>query len=221
MATVAMGGIKETESRERILKKIRNALISRKHKLQENVDLVSNVYVDETEPAEIAFAHNFTALQGKFSFCLGEEELITALSETAKTEKWSNVFCREPELRNLLEKAGIVHTADDARLAETQVAVTGCEYLVGRFGAVMVSSKQASGRKLPVYTDKHVVIAYTHQTVLELKDAYSALKEKYAGGLPSLISLIAGPSRSADIEKTLVVGAHGAKEIYVFLTEKS
>lgn len=37
--------------------------------------------------------------------------------------------------------------------------------------------------------------------------------------MPSMVTLITGPSRTADIEKTLVMGAHGPKELYVFLLE--
>jgi L-lactate dehydrogenase complex protein LldG len=45
------------------------------------------------------------------------------------------------------------------------------------------------------------------------------IRKKYEDGFPSLISFITGPSRTADIEKTLVMGAHGPKELYVFLIE--
>ncbi|HNU15372.1 MAG TPA: LUD domain-containing protein, partial [Chitinophagaceae bacterium] len=43
--------------------------------------------------------------------------------------------------------------------------------------------------------------------------------EKYGNNLPSLITFATGPSRTADIEKTLVVGVHGPKEVYLFLVE--
>ena len=52
-----------------------------------------------------------------------------------------------------------------------------------------------------------------------MTDALQALQEKYLGALPSLVSLISGPSRTADIEKTLVMGAHGPRELYVFIAE--
>ena len=50
-------------------------------------------------------------------------------------------------------------------------------------------------------------------------DALIAVKEKYPDKLPSLLSIISGPSRTADIEKTLVMGAHGPRELYVFIAE--
>ncbi|MEI9808448.1 MAG: LUD domain-containing protein [Bacteroidota bacterium] len=65
----------------------------------------------------------------------------------------------------------------------------------------------------------HICIAYTSQMVYDLKDALQGVKDKYGDKLPSLISFATGPSRTADIEKTLVVGVHGPKEVYLFLVE--
>jgi L-lactate dehydrogenase complex protein LldG len=52
-----------------------------------------------------------------------------------------------------------------------------------------------------------------------VKDALVLMKEKYKDNLPSLITFATGPSRTADIEKTLVVGVHGPKEVYCFLVD--
>jgi L-lactate dehydrogenase complex protein LldG len=45
------------------------------------------------------------------------------------------------------------------------------------------------------------------------------VQTKYPTLLPSMINMITGPSRTADIEKTLVLGAHGPKELMLFLIE--
>jgi L-lactate dehydrogenase complex protein LldG len=63
-------------------------------------------------------------------------------------------------------------------------------------------------------------VAYTSQLVYDVKDAILQAREKFAGNLPSLITFATGPSRTADIEKTLVVGVHGPKEVYVFLVDQ-
>jgi L-lactate dehydrogenase complex protein LldG len=210
---------KDTESRERVLKKVRNALIPKSKDQYAQVDLTSSVYVEDPDPIELVFAKNFTALAGKFSFCENEEDLIEQIKETNDQHHWSGILCLEPSIQVFLEKAGISFVSDLNLISGTKIGIGACESLVARYGSVMVSSKQASGRKLPTYPDTHVVVAYTSQLVMDLKDAYSAIKDKYQGNFPSLISNIAGPSRSADIEKTLVMGAHGPKEIYVFLVE--
>ena len=94
-----------------------------------------------------------------------------------------------------------------------------CEALIARNGSVMVSNQNAAGRRLSIFPHHHIVIARPGQMVLDLKDAFAVLKNKYGSQIPSMISTITGPSRTADIEKTLVLGAHGPKELFVFLVE--
>ena len=84
---------------------------------------------------------------------------------------------------------------------------------------VMVSSKSAPGRRINVFPEIHLIVGYTSQLVPDLKQAFIQIKNKYEEEFPSMVSLITGPSRTADIEKTLVMGAHGPKELYVFLID--
>ena len=81
----------------------------------------------------------------------------------------------------------------------------------------MLSSKQGSGRSLSIFPPIHIVIAFASQLVEDIQDGLELVKKKYAT-LPSMICLTTGPSRTADIEKTLVLGAHGPKELVVFLS---
>ena len=82
-----------------------------------------------------------------------------------------------------------------------------------------MSSAQKSGRTTSVYAPVHICIAYTNQLVFDVKDALDGMHLKYSEQIPSLITFASGPSRTADIEKTLVVGVHGPKEVYCFLVE--
>ena len=70
-----------------------------------------------------------------------------------------------------------------------------------------------------VYPETHLVVAKASQVVAELKDALVGIKMKYQDNFPSQITTITGPSRTADIEKTLVMGAHGPKNLYVFMID--
>jgi L-lactate dehydrogenase complex protein LldG len=63
-------------------------------------------------------------------------------------------------------------------------------------------------------------VAYTHQIVPNIKQGLQwVVSENNGTNLPSMINLNTGPSRTADIEKTLVLGAHGPKEVYLFLID--
>jgi L-lactate dehydrogenase complex protein LldG len=104
-------------------------------------------------------------------------------------------------------------------LASCDVSVTGCECLVARTGTIVMSSAQESGRTTSVYAPIHICIAYTRQMMYDLKDALAFLNAGYKNNFPSLVTFASGPSRTADIEKTLVTGVHGPKEVYCFLVE--
>ncbi len=64
-------------------------------------------------------------------------------------------------------------------------------------------------------------MATTDQLVFDLSDGLRMLSDKYGKNMPSMVNIATGPSRTADIEKTLVLGAHGPKEVYVFLLDKA
>ena len=83
-----------------------------------------------------------------------------------------------------------------------------------------MSAAQQSGRTVSVYAPIHICIAYTNQLVYDIKDALQLVQVKYTS-IPSLITFASGPSRTADIEKTLVTGVHGPKEVYLFLVDKT
>nr|WP_262903565.1 lactate utilization protein [Niabella beijingensis] len=178
----------------------------------------SMVYVPLHQELEVEFAERFTALQGRFAFCLSNKELVSQFSTLLSHTGWQKIYCQEPELAVLIGQQ-LEISSNPADLANCDVAITGCEYLVARTGSIVMSAAQLSGRKTSVYAPVHVCIAYTSQLVFDVKDALEGIKERYGDTLPSLITFATGPSRTADIEKTLVVGVHGPKEVFVFLID--
>jgi L-lactate dehydrogenase complex protein LldG len=63
----------------------------------------------------------------------------------------------------------------------------------------------------------HVVVATADQLTGTLGDALHMIRERHGGRLPSMLSFITGPSRTGDIERILVLGAHGPKELFLIL----
>jgi len=210
----------ESTSREKVLKKIRNASISKTVNPFTDIDFTSPVYNEITESLDLAFAEEFTRIAGKFIFCEDNSEFATNLKAVMESQGLKEVFCREPVLCKLLEAAQIPYSSEEKNLLPARAGLGTCEYLIARLGSIMVSSKQASGRRMVVYPDIHIVYATTDQLVPDLAEALAGIKDRYAGGMPSVISVISGPSRTADIEKTLVMGAHGPRDLYVFLVER-
>ena len=205
-------------AKENILKKIRQALSHPVPVPFPQSEGNSSVFQPPVDDMAVQFAQEFTKLQGKFVFCADEKDMTEQLLQLAAARKWDKVVCREQKLRDIFKQLGIPINFHD-NLADSDVSFTTCELLVSRTGTMVLSTGNESGRTTSVYAPIHVCIAYTSQMVYDLKDALQALREKYQGQLPSFISFATGPSRTADIEKTLVVGVHGPKEVFVFLIE--
>ncbi len=205
-------------SKENILKKIRKALSHSTPLPFPQSEGNQPLYAPLQQEPEVEFAEQFTRLQGKFIYCINQQEFAFQLSSLIKKQDWHKVFCLEDKLI----AAAAPQLADriiKKDLAGCDVSITGCEYLVARTGSIVMSSAQSSGRSASVYAPVHICVAFTNQLVYDIKDALQASKEKYGSNLPSLITFATGPSRTADIEKTLVVGVHGPKEVFVFLLE--
>lgn len=205
-------------AKENILKKIRQALSHPVPVPFPQSEGNNSVFQPPVDDMAVQFAQEFTKLQGKFVFCADEKDMTEQLLQLAAARKWDKVVCREQKLRNIFKQVGVPINFHD-NLADSDVSITTCEMLVSRTGTMVLSTGNESGRTTSVYAPIHVCIAYTSQMVYDLKDALLALREKYNGQLPSFISFATGPSRTADIEKTLVVGVHGPKEVFVFLIE--
>jgi L-lactate dehydrogenase complex protein LldG len=208
-----------SSAKEVILKEIRKALTTSTPLPFPQSEGNSSVYQPAQKELEIQFAEEFTRLLGKFVFCLNDTELSSQLNNLVIQNSWTKIFCNEPRLRQALQTASF-DLFSDTSLADCDASITTCESLVARTGSIVLTAASESGRTVSVYAPVHICIAYTSQLVYDVKDALQAIKEKYAGNIPSLISFATGPSRTADIEKTLVVGVHGPKEVYVFLVDK-
>lgn len=212
--------MKVSSSKEKILKKIREALSNSTPLPFPKSEGTSSAFPPQAEDLEIIFAEEFTKLLGKFAFCMNETDAKNQIKKLIIEQKWENVYCKENDLLNLF-KTEEFPTIKKSSLANCDAAITSCNYLVARTGAIVMSSAQQSGRTVSAYAPVQVCIAYTDQLVFDTRDALKDLKKKYGNNLPSFITFAAGPSRTADIEKTLVVGVHGPKEVYVFLIDRT
>lgn len=211
--------MKVSSSKEKILKKIREALSNPVPLPFPKSEGVASVFKSQEDEPELIFAEEFTKLMGKFAFCMNDADLKFQLKSLVAQKKWDHIFCIEKKLVGLFEGDGFPKINQTA-LADCDVSVTSCHYLVARTGAIVMSSAQESGRTVSAYAPVHICIAYVDQLVFDTRDALKSMKATYGNKLPSFITFAAGPSRTADIEKTLVVGVHGPKEVYVFLVDK-
>ena len=211
--------MKASSAKESILKHIRKALTQPVPAPFQQIEKIDFSFTPSEEDLAVLFAEKFTSLLGQFSFCIDEEDLVNQIKTLAITQKWNEIFCIDENLRNAFTSFGF-DSFSEKSLAESDVSITRCELLVARTGSMVLSSLESSGRTTSVYAPIHICIAKTSQIVYDVKDALIYLQKKYGDNIPSQISFATGPSRTADIEKTLVVGVHGPKEVYCFLLDK-
>jgi len=207
-----------TTSKEKLLKKVRQALLEKRDNPYPNLETLPH-YAPTNEMLEVVFAEEFTAVSGQFAFCEDEVQFIETLLTLAEERKWRKIYCWEPALQEILARYEYPYFETDKDFDDAEVGFTLCEALVARNGSILLSNANAAGRRLSIYPPVHIVLAYSSQLVLDLKDGFKLINKKYGKKLPSMITNVTGPSRTADIEKTLVLGAHGPKELFVFLLD--
>jgi L-lactate dehydrogenase complex protein LldG len=175
------------------------------------------IFIPTEKEMAIEFAQKFNELLGKFVYCADEQELIKQLNALIITKGWNKIYSKETAwLSSLRPLQFDPVTTDD--LSDCDAAITLCSHLVARTGTIVLSSKDSSGRTASVYAPVHICVAYADQLVYDIKDSLIKFKDNLEV-FPSMISYATGPSRTADIEKTLVVGVHGPKEVYCFLID--
>ena len=205
-------------ARNKILKKIKQALETPVPLPFPDQLADTPIFLPTEKELAIGFAEKFTSLLGKFVYCADEKELVAQLSALIEAKQWHKIYSLETGwLDNM--KAFNFNPVNTNELESCDASITLCESLVARTGTIVLSSQQLSGRTASVYAPIHICIAYTHQLVFDISDSLNRFTAQ-SNAIPSMISFATGPSRTADIEKTLVVGVHGPKEVYCFLVDK-
>jgi L-lactate dehydrogenase complex protein LldG len=217
-----MSVYKTSKAKENILKRVREAL------LQDSVakpfpEIESgpapNVFAPLSQDTlEETFAFEFSKSGGQFIFCNDNVDFAQQLSLLVEAKEWKEVACASPEIFSFLVGQGLNFVREiNFRSEETNACITDCEVAIARTGSLMFSSRQPYGRTAPIYFPAQITIVYAHNIVADIDIALQMMQNKYGiNNMPSMINLNTGPSRTADIEKTLVTGVHGPKEAFCF-----
>ncbi len=214
--------MKESTAREKVLKAVRDALVNPMEPPCHDEDFADNIYARaQSEYEEVTFAEALAKVGGQFVYCSNHEEFAANIKEFIAGQNKGELHCLEESLQQMLNSNGIFCFNAREEYKNCQIGISTCEFLVARLGSIMVSSRQGCGRKGFFWPPLHIVVAWKGQLVYDLKDAFAAIRNKYSQApLPSMMTMITGPSRTADIEKTLVMGAHGPARLIVFFIDQ-
>ncbi len=103
-----------------------------------------------------------------------------------------------------------------------EVAVTGAYAAVAETGTLVMASAPGSPTLLNLLPETQIVVLRAGQVVGAYEDAIAQLRDagggaEDAGFMPRTVCFITGPSRSADIEQTLQLGAHGPRRVHIIV----
>jgi L-lactate dehydrogenase complex protein LldG len=172
------------------------------------------------------FAANSQDLRTEFVRCASRAELKTQLERLKTQNNWTRVGVHDAELVNFAAQSlglPIVSTDgpyDKHELEKCEAGITVCEALVAQTGSLLMTNRTCGGRVLSILPPHHVVIATRDQLLPDLPAAFALLQDKFGSNYPSLMGFITGPSRTGDIERILVLGAHGPKKLTVLLLDE-
>jgi L-lactate dehydrogenase complex protein LldG len=180
--------------------------------------------VGESFDARLAlFQKNSVDLKSTFHVTNDHGQLAGLLCSLRDAEAWKKIATHSGELTDEAVRVlnlPVCRTDKSYEVVELEscdVGITECDALIAQTGSVLVTGRSAGGRALSVLPPHHVVLARRDQLIADLPDAFALLKKKYGTDFPSFISFITGPSRTGDIERILVLGAHGPRKLTIIL----
>jgi L-lactate dehydrogenase complex protein LldG len=206
----------ENPGRERILARIASAL--KRPAPPPATEAAEEIFPSIDDPLarfEKECAGNGTELL----LVLDELSAAAALQRILESIPAGEIFAEDsPDLRRLLEKSGrsVRWSKDGPSKNDTQANVTRADLLVAQTGSILLSAAHG-GRGAAVIAPVHIVLARASQLVADLSSAFEFVRKNQALMESSYLTLVTGSSRTGDIEKILVMGAHGPRRLCVIL----
>jgi L-lactate dehydrogenase complex protein LldG len=190
---------------------------------QENSSTTVTNEVVVTAPAadlDILFATNFIEKGGKFIYCETIKDVVEELKHLSHENNWKHVFCWENEIKdafcnNEFQKGAIGYTIENS-----DAAMCLCETLIAENGNIILSPKQASRRRLPVFPKTQLFLIDTTHLASDINKALDKFNIANKGDIPSILDLHDNIKGHYYHDGNLVLKAEGPSDIYVFLIDE-
>ena len=174
------------------------------------------------------FCENLKGVGGHAVVARNEDEVVTALTRIISDLQKTPLRARRialsdaPVLDRLMSRMGvavdeITMSPSAAELFEYDVGVSTAQAAIAETGTLLLESESERHRLVSLVPPVHIAIVETADICLTLGEALAAVRR--GSELSPTITLITGPSRTADIELTLAIGVHGPQELYVIVNE--
>jgi L-lactate dehydrogenase complex protein LldG len=124
-----------------------------------------------------------------------------------------------PALANLPWAQSGIKAQARVPTGEDKVGVTGCFCAIAETGTLMMHSGISTPMTTSLLPDSHIAVVRRQQLVMCMEDAWDRLRHEI-GDLPRQVAFVSGPSRTADIEMTMVLGIHGPYRVHILLVDE-
>ena len=200
-------------SRDRILERIKAARIAKNQQVSLcDKPIDSGLKIAEGDWADV-FKANLELVQGECFLLQTKEECLSSIGNYIDEFGDRTQVQLSPTLQS--SSFSTLQSADISDLSKIDVGISTCEMLIVQTGSALVTSKE--GRCIIGLSPIHIIVAKHSQLRRSLDEGVKEFSQRYSEDFPSQVTLITGPSRTADIEKTLILGAHGPKKLLVFI----
>jgi L-lactate dehydrogenase complex protein LldG len=98
------------------------------------------------------------------------------------------------------------------------VGITGTFCAIAETGTLMLLSSPQTPATVSLLPETHVAIVTADKIVATMEDAWARLRT-HTGFMPRAVNFISGPSRTADVEQTVTLGAHGPRNVLIVLVD--
>ena len=103
---------------------------------------------------------------------------------------------------------------------DSYIGITSADFCMAETATLVMRTRPGQARSASLVPSIHVAVITLDQVIADLKELYALLKwdpEVQKEGLTNCMTFISGPSKTADVEATMVHGAHGPREVHVFV----
>lgn len=103
---------------------------------------------------------------------------------------------------------------------DSYIGITSADFCMADTASLVMRTRPGQARSVSLVPSIHIGVIYLDQIIWDLKELYALLSfdpEVQNEGLTNCMTFISGPSKTADVEATMVHGAHGPREVYVYV----
>ncbi len=184
--------------------------------MKSNIAKIKSKYNAGMELIE-KFKFEFERVGGVF-IKTSHKKVLDDISNIITIENVNQIFVEKFEneidevLKNLPVSQIITQPHSVEQLASVDASITGCDFLIAETGTIVFTHKENRFKSSLLLPRIHIVIADTKKFCPTFEEFFTKIDKNFDS-----IFMVTGPSRTADIEKVIVLGVHGPQKIYLLL----